>query len=94
MRITIKQRPQNWSVISITKPIIAVTAHPQRLEEPPVLAVQVTLLEQLFNGLLGICSFRGLLKSLHRSNPLQTLQIKRVTCGEEVGVIDRLPIAR
>ena len=65
-------------------------AHPQSLEEPLILAGGVTLLKQLLNSLLRILPLRWLFERINRHRPLQTLQLKSITCREKMRVVDSL----
>ena len=64
--------------------------HPQCLEEPLILAGSVTLLKQLLNSLLRILPLRWLLERINRHRPLQSLQLKSITCWEKMRVVDSL----
>ena len=65
-------------------------AHSQSLEEPLILAGSVTLLKQLLNSLLRILPLRWLLERINRHRPLQSLQLKSITCREKMRVVDSL----
>jgi hypothetical protein len=65
-------------------------AHSQRLEEPLILAGGVTLLKPLLNSLLRILPLRWLFERINRHRPLQTLQLKSITCWEKMRVVDGL----
>lgn len=59
-------------------------------EEPLVLAGSVLLLKSLLNLLLGVFSGRGLLESLSSHGGLQRVELKSVTSGHQVVVVDDL----
>ena len=65
-------------------------AHPQSLEEPLILASGVTFLKQLLNSLLRILPLRWLFERINRHRPLQSLQLKSITCREKMRVVDSL----
>ena len=58
--------------------------HPQRREEPAILAGRVALLEQLFDRLLGILALRRLFEGVVRNRALETLQLDSVSCWEKM----------
>ena len=68
--------------------------YPERLEEPLVLAARVALLQRLFDGLLRVLTLRWLLEGVGGDGALEGLELKSVSCGEEVGVVDDLIMCR
>lgn len=64
--------------------------HTQRSEEPSVLAAGVSLLQSLLDGLLGVLALRNLLEGVVGHDTLQSLELKRVTGGHQVVVVDGL----
>lgn len=62
----------------------------QRSEEPPVLAARVALLQGLLDGLLGILTLGHLLEGVGGQGTLETLELKSVTGGHQVVVVDDL----
>lgn len=67
-----------------------VPTYPQGLEEPLVLASCVAVLKELLDGLLGILSLRRLLEGIDSHRTLETLQLKGISCREQVRVVDNL----
>lgn len=66
----------------------------QGSEEPPVLAALVALLEELLDLLPGSLTLRHFLEGLGASHTLKTLELKSVTGGEQVVVVDHLGLVR
>lgn len=66
--------------------------HPQRLEEPLVLARYISLLKELFHRLLCILSLRRLFEGLCAADAFEPLEFESIASREEVGAIDGLPI--
>ena len=64
--------------------------HTQRGEEPTVLAAGVTLLKHLLNVLLGIFTLADLLEGVVGNGALEALELKGVTGGHQVVVVDDL----
>jgi hypothetical protein len=64
--------------------------HAEGLEEPLVLAALVPVLEQLLDCLFRVFTLRHLLEGVAPDGALQALELERVSCGEEVGVVDDL----
>jgi hypothetical protein len=62
----------------------------QRLEEPPVLAAQVSLLQGFFDLLLRIFPLANLLECVVVDDVLQTLEFQCVTSRHDVVVVDLL----
>lgn len=62
----------------------------ERSEEPSVLAAGVTLLENLLDVLLGVLALADLLEGIGCQGTLETLQLKCVSCGHQVVVVDGL----
>jgi len=59
-------------------------------EEPPVLSADVSLLERLLDGLLGVLSLRNLLECVVGDDTLEALELKSVTGWHDVVVVDDL----
>lgn len=64
--------------------------HAKGLEEPLVLPARVTILQQLLDLLLRVLPLRNLLEGFRSDDTLEALQLKRVTRGEQVRVVDGL----
>lgn len=64
--------------------------HSQFLEEPPVLASKVTILQQFPDRLLRVLPLRRILEGLRCDSSLQALQLKGVSCWEKVAVVHNL----
>ena len=62
----------------------------ERGEEPSVLAAGVAVLQDLLDGLLGILALADLLEGIRRDDALEALELKSVTGGHKVVVVDDL----
>jgi hypothetical protein len=62
----------------------------ERSEEPSVLATGVALLENLLHVLLSVLALADLLEGIGRQSALETLQLKCVSCGHQVVIVDGL----
>ena len=63
---------------------------PERGEEPPVLAADISLLQRLLDVLLRVLPLRHLLERVVGDGALQSLELQRVTCRHDVVVVDDL----
>ena len=66
----------------------------ERSKEPPVLPGSVSVLQQLFDGLLCVLSLAGLLESLIRDSPFHPLKFQSISSREEVGVVNSLTLIK
>lgn len=64
--------------------------HTQRGEEPSVLAAGVSLLQNLLDSLLGVLSLADLLEGVCGDGALDALELKGVSGGHQVVVVDDL----
>lgn len=62
----------------------------ERSEEPSVLSARVTLLQCLLHSLLGLLTLGDLDEGLVGDDALESLELKSVSCGHQVVVVDDL----
>jgi hypothetical protein len=83
-------RSRSSSTFSVNPRQSAHLSESQRLEEPLVLAGQVSLLQRLLDLLLRIFPLTNLLECVVVDDVLQALELESVTCGHDVVVVDLL----
>ena len=64
--------------------------HPQRLEEPLVLARYISFLKEFLHRLLCVLSLRRFFEGLSGADALEPLEFERIAGREEVGAVDGL----
>ena len=64
--------------------------HTERGEEPPVLAADVALLQDLLDALLRLLALGDFLEGIGRDDALEALELEGVACGHQVVVVYRL----
>jgi len=79
-------------LFSSSQPIVPRTnsSKPQWGEEPSVLAAGVSLLQCLFDILLGLFSLRNFFECVVANSTLEAFEFEGITCGHQVVVVDDL----